>query len=252
MVRGRAGLAETRRRGDDAGQGRARWSPSTSPTRRAALDRAGPARPARGRDRPAGGRAALRRLAHLLRAPRRDAAPSCSCSRISTGPTAGTARLHRPPARVEPRDPALRRDPGPARSCIEQRPDWGAGRRNFDAPLPRAAARGGDARAPGRARARACPEAAVAGDRGARRRHAAVCRRDGPDARRRRQARRTRRRRVRADRATSTTLAVPETLDGAHRRPAGRARAGRPEPRPGRGRARPELHAGGARGRLRA
>ena len=44
---------------------------------------------------------------------------------------------------------------------IERRPDWGAGQRNFVSLVPRAAARGGDARAARRARARPARRAAV-------------------------------------------------------------------------------------------
>ena len=66
---------------------------------------------------------------------------------------------------------------------LERRPDWGAGRRNFVVAVPRAADPTTDMReAARRARARVCPDATVARDRRARRRHPAVRRRDGPDA----------------------------------------------------------------------
>ena len=97
------------------------------------------------------------------------------------------------------------------RSCIERRPDWGAGKRNFTSMLPRAAARRRHARAARRPRARVCPSRRV---------DAIVARADGiplyavetvrmlvADGRlvleRRRRTGRP---------AISTTLAVPETL----------------------------------------
>ncbi len=128
MVRRRAGLLET----DDEPTTRAKIARDARRARprpgRAALDRAGPARPARRRVR-GGSRAALRRLADVLRAPGRDGARWSWSSRTSTTPTrgcstssttcssgAGTSRSTSSPSR------------GPSCSTAA---DWGAGKRNF-------------------------------------------------------------------------------------------------------------------------
>ena len=66
----------------------------------------------------------------------------------------GTARLHRPPARVVARTVPIFIITLARPELLERRPDWGAGRRNFIAPRPRAARRADDARAARGPRAR--------------------------------------------------------------------------------------------------
>ena len=92
----------------------------------------------------------------------------------------GPARLHRPPARVEPRASPITSSRLPGRSCSSKRPDWGAGKRSFTSiylePLP-----DGHARAARRAWCRGCRRRRR-GHRRARRRHPAVRGRDRADA----------------------------------------------------------------------
>ena len=73
----------------------------------------------------------------------------------------GPARLHRPPARVEPRRSPIFVVTLARPELLERRPDWGAGARNFTSMSPRAAARRRHAEllaglVPGPARRRPC------------------------------------------------------------------------------------------------
>ena len=137
MIRGRAGLAETDNEAATRTRVAALLDEHVPDRRRAPLDRArapgAPGHRDRHRERPA-----VRCLADVLRAPRRDGTRG---PRVRGPPLGrfGHARLHRPPARVEPRDPALHRDarpPGAARAAS------GLGRRpaQLHEPVPRAAA----------------------------------------------------------------------------------------------------------------
>ena len=159
------------------------------------------------------------------------------------------ARLRRPPARVEPRTSRSTSSRSPVPSCSSGGPTGAPASATSSrctsshSTRPRCASCSP-------ASSRACPRAAVHGDRRARGRHPAVRGRDGPDARRRGAARRSRTATYRPV-GDLTSLAVPETLtaliarrlDGLAGRTSG-ARVRRRRPRP-------ELHAGGARGRLR-
>ena len=125
--------------------------------------------------------AALRRLADVLRAARRDGARRAGLRGLPLR-RPRPARLRRPPrssgAGTVPIYVVTLARP----ELLERRPDWGAGKRNFTSlylePLPEPAMRELLAGlVPG------LPEAAVRRDRRARRRHAALRRRDGPDAR---------------------------------------------------------------------
>ena len=148
----RAGLARDRRRGDDPGQDRRDASRRTCPTRTSGAGSSRPSSPCSGSRPSAAGpeqlfgawRTFFERLAaigpggHGLRGP--------PLRRL------GPPRLHRPPARVEPERARSTSSPWPGPELLERRPDWGAGKRNFTSPLPRAAAGGRDARAPRRPR----------------------------------------------------------------------------------------------------
>ena len=107
-----------------------------------------------------------------------DSNPSCWSSRTCSGRTRA-ARLHRVPARVVARPPALRAHARPARAARAP-PGWGAGQRNFSSlylePLSRRRWRSSS-----RARARAA-RAAARPDPGARRGRAALRGRDRADA----------------------------------------------------------------------
>ena len=209
MVRERCRPARDRRRADDPGEGRRDARDARPRRRRAALDRAGAPRPARASSRGDRLGAALRRLADVLRAAGRDGpgrhglrglplrrrGPASTSSTTSSS-GAGTSRS------------TSSRCPGPScsRSGRTGAPASATSPRSTSSrsPSPRCASSSP-------ASCRACPAAAVAGDRRPRRRHPALRRRDGPDARSPRAGSRSRTASTTRS-ATSTTLAVPETL----------------------------------------
>ena len=240
MVRRRAGLLET----DDEATTRAKvaemLADARAGRRRAAMDRARPPGPPGGGDRGQPG-AALRGLADVLRAARRDGARSSSSSRTSTTPTPGLIDFVDHLVEWSRGHADLRRDPVPP-GAARATAGLGGRQAQLRQPEPGAAPAGSDARAPGRARARVCPT---------RRPQAIIARADGIPL----YAVETVRMLVAEGRlvmegdvyvpaATSTTLAVPETLTALI---ASRLDALAPadrRPGPGRGCARPELHPG--------
>ena len=147
------GLLETRRRGDDPGEGRARRSPSTSPTRRSGAGSSRALLALLGRRV---GRSAARAALRARGARSSSGSPSegpvvmvfedfhCgrlrACSTSSTTCSTGAADV--PIFVVTLARPEL----------LERRPDWGAGKRNLRVAVPRAARRRGDARAARRPR----------------------------------------------------------------------------------------------------
>ena len=234
------------RRGDHASGRSARWSaagracsrPTTRPTTRgkiaatvaecvpdeaerrwiepALLALLGVERPRQRRPR-----RAVRGLADVLRAARRERRPSSSSSRTSTGPTPGLLDFIDHLLEWSRGFPILSsRWPGP--ELLERRPDWGAGRRNFIALVPRAADRTRRCASCSPASCRACRERGAA---------AIVARADGIPL----YAVETVRMLVAEGRLARDgrhaigpvgdlgELAVPETLHGAHRRPPRRA-----------------------------
>ena len=212
----------------------------------ARVDRAGPPRAARHRS----GRrlaAALRRLADLLRAACGDG-PGRHGLRGPAPRRLRAARLHRPPDGVEPDVPILIVTLARP-ELLERRPDWGAGKRSFTSiylePLAgEPCASSSPASCPG------CRWRPSRRDRGPRRRHPALRGRDRPHAPGAGPAR-ARGRRSTARPATSTDLAVPETLTALIAARLDGLEAADREPRRGRGRPRPELHAGRPGGGLR-
>ena len=251
MVRRRAGLVET----DDEPTTRATDRRDARRVRarrgRAALDRAGAARPARrSATRRAGGRdelfAAWRTFFERIadRARRR--------SRVRGPPLGrpGPARLHRPPPGVVDRNSRSSSSPSPGPSCSIGGPTG--------APAGATSSRSHSSRSPSAAMRQllaglvpGLPESAVARDPRAGRRDPAVRGRDGPDARRGRAAR-ARRRRLSARRRPRPTLAVPESL---HALIAARLDALDPADRslaPGRRRARPDVPAAALAALIRA
>ena len=125
---------------------------------------------------------------------------------------------------------------------LDRRPDWGAGKRSFSVDLPRAAPEPADARAargPGARAARRPPSRAIVdraeGDPALRGRDRAHARSPTGEL--------VRERRRRTGRPATSPRSRCRRRSRAHRRAAGRARPGRPVARPGRRRARAELHA---------
>ena len=181
-----------------------------------------------------GSRAAVRGLAHVLRADGRVRTRWSWCSRTSTGRTAArstSSTTCSTGARSVPIFVVTLARP----ELLERRPDWGAGKRQFTSlflePLPEAAMR----RAPRGPRARA----AGGGRAGASWRARTACPLYAVETVRMLVAEG----RLVAARTASispigdlTTLAVPETPDGAHRGAPRCARPGRPLAHPGRGR----------------
>ena len=242
MVRARAGLAET----DDEATTRARdrgdASRSTSPTRPSGAGSSPRCSPcSASASAGVGGRDEL--FAAWRTFFERIAATGTVVLRVRGPPLGrpGPARLHRPPARVEPRRPDPRRHPGPP-ELLERRPDWGAGKRNFLALDLRAARPSRRCASCSAGSCRACPRPRCA--RSSRAPTASRCTRSRPSG------------------CSSPTagcarggrhgyepvgdlgeLAVPETL---HALIAARLDALDPADRgagPGRGGARPDLHA---------
>ena len=130
--------ARDRRRADDPREGR-RDARELRPRRgRAALDRAGAAGAPRGRGVDGRIGAAVRRLADVLRAARRDGARWRMVFEDLPLRRLGPARLRRPPPRMEPERPDLRRHPVASRA---PRAAPGLGRRQaqLHLALPRAA-----------------------------------------------------------------------------------------------------------------
>ena len=237
------GLAETDDEATTRAQARRDRRPLGHRRDGAPLDRARAARPARrrrrGRARPRG---AVRGVADVLRADRRPRARSCSCSRTSTGPTRGLLdfidhllewsrgradpRRHARPAGAARAPAGLGRGHAGTSSRIDLEPLSDAAMRELLAGLVPGPAAGG-ARRRSSARADGIPLYAVETD---------------PDARRGGPAR-ARGRRLRARRRPDRPRG-PRDAPRAHRRAAGRARPGDRAVRdPGRGGARPELHA---------
>ncbi len=105
----------------------------------------------------------VRRVAPLLRAPRRRLPDGDGLRGHAVGGR-GPARLHRVPARVVAQLAAVRHRPGAARAPGEA-PDVGRGEPELHVALPRAALRAGDGRAARRVRARAGRDAAPADPR---------------------------------------------------------------------------------------
>ncbi len=152
------------------------------------------------------------------------------------------ARLHRPPARVVARACRSSSSPSPGRSSSSGGPTGAPGKRNFTSSQPRAARRRRRCASSWPASCRACPSTPSA--RSSRAPTASRCTPSRPSGCSLAEGRLARARTARIGRsATSTSLAVPETLHGAHRGPPRRARPGRPVAAPGRRRPRPELHA---------
>ena len=249
MVRGRAGIAESddpRRR---PRQARGRCSPSWSPDAGgAALDRAAPGRAARpGRAAGRDARGAVRRVAHVLRAHRRSRRRRCSSSGTCNGPTRACSTSSSTCSSW-------------ARTCRSSSSPWRG-------PSCSSAARAGARRAerdddPPRATAatptmaRDASAACVPGSRTQRSRaivdrgrgRPALRGRDAPHADRPRPSRARDGDRYELRRRTLDELAVPETLHAliAARLDALDARG--PDPAPGCGGPRPELHAAGVAG----
>ena len=247
MVRERAGLAETRRRGDDPARRSRRCSTSTCRTRRSA----------------AGSSPRCSRCSASETRRRRRSSCSPPGGRSSSGSprTAPVVLVFEDLHYADPglldfidhllewsrERPDLRRHAGPARAA---RAPAGLGRRQaqLHLDLPRAAADDDDARAARGPRARAA---------GPRRSPRIVARADGIPLYAvetvRMLARRGPARRARTaptgPTATSTSLAVPETLTALIARRLDALDAERPGARPGRRRPRPELHAGRPRRR---
>ena len=115
MIRGRCRPRGDRRRGDDPRPGRGDPGGPRPRPRRAALDRAcAPGPPRRRVGHQLG--PAVRRLADVLRAARRDGTGRPGLRGLPLR-RLGPARLRRPSPRVEPKRPDLRRHPRPRRSC---------------------------------------------------------------------------------------------------------------------------------------
>ena len=114
MIRERCRPGRTGRRADHPRQGARTGRAVGTRRRRSGVDRARAADPA-GRGVRHGGRPAVRRLAHLLRAHRRKRAGRAA---VRGHALCGhrVARLHRPPARLEPRPADLRGDARAARA----------------------------------------------------------------------------------------------------------------------------------------
>ncbi len=170
-----------RRRGDDAGTGGGDARGARPRSRGAALAGGGAAGPARLRVA-SGRRRALRRLAHVLRAPG-GVVPGGPRLRGLPLRRHGAARLRRPPAGMVARDADLRADAGPP-GAPGAAARLGRRQAQLREPEPGAAARAGDARAapgprPGPARA------GREGHHRARRRDPPLRGRDGADAPRR-------------------------------------------------------------------
>ena len=132
--------------------------------------------------------------------PRRDR--SSSCSRTSTGPTRARSTSSTTCSSGARDAPALHRHARPA-GAARRRPDWGAGRRNFTTPVPRAARPSRRCASCSPGSCPGLPEARRPGDRRPGRGHPAVCGRDRADARRGGPPRRRRRRHVHRRSATS-------------------------------------------------
>ena len=245
MVRERCGLRESDDEATTRDQASPRPSPSASPTQTSALDRDGAAGPARRRARH-GGRPALRRVAHVLRADRRAGHASCSSSRTCTSPTPACSTSSTTCSSGAAACPSTwSRSPG--RSCIERRPDWGAGKRNFNSlylePLPEATcASCSPASCP------ACPKRPSA--RSSRAPTASRCTPSRPCGCCSREGRLVNEGGVCVPTGDLAIAVRAGDADRADRGAARRPRRDRPTDRPRRGRAGPELHAGGAgRGR---
>ena len=182
MVRGRCRPARDRRRGDDARRRSPRRSPSTSPTRRSGAGSSRPSWPCSGIETGRRLGAAVRRLAHLLRAARGHRRPSSWSSRTSTAPTRACSTSSTTCSSGAANVPIYVVTLVAARSCSSGGPTG--------APASATSPRSTSSRCPSR-RCASCspgscpglPEPRRPGDRRPRRRHPAVRGRDGPDAR---------------------------------------------------------------------
>ena len=221
MVRGRAGLLGDRRRGDDAGEGRRDARDSTSPiqTERRWIEPALLALLGRRvrASAPSSSSAPGGRSSSASPRPR----PSCMVFEDLHFADSRPARLRRPPARVEPERPDLRRHPGAARAAREA---TGLGRRQaqLHLALPRAALRRRRCASCWPGSCRACPSRPSR--RSSRAPTASRSTRSRPSGCSWPRAGSRSRTAPTARSATSTSLAVPETLDRAHRLAARRPR----------------------------
>ena len=210
MVRQRAGLAETDDEATTRAQARRRRREYVPDERRAALDRAAPARPARrGRDAGRVARRAVRGVADVLRAHRRRRGTVVLVFEDLQWADSGLLDFidhlldwsrDLPILVVTLARPEL----------LDRRPDWGAGARNFT-PLTSSRSDAAMRRAARAASCPACPADRRRRDRRPRRGHPALRGRDVRMLARRRPARARRRTAVSA-RGELGELAVPETL----------------------------------------